>query len=131
MNKVLISNNSLVKNEYENSICVEFTDTDLIGVLLHVRDKIHKGYKLLTHPLSGSIKPNESPFKTVLLSQGDAAGLRQGTGFQPQTDFQSVEIIEECIHTAQKFPQKQLNPEHLFDMQIIDLELIKSAVNSY
>jgi len=115
MKQVIITNNPLVENEYKTSSQVEFTDTDVLGVLLRVRDLVHKGYGLLTHPLSGSIKPNESPYKTVILAKGTV------------TDFQAVEIIEKSIVTVKKFPQKEIKPEHLRDMQIVDLDFIKTA----
>ncbi|MCL2628655.1 MAG: GrdX family protein [Oscillospiraceae bacterium] len=116
MNEVIITNNPLVEKEYKRGFSVELKDTDLLGVLLHVRDLIHKGYELLTHPLSGSIKPNETLYKTVLLRKNN------------KTDFQSVEIIEKCIETVKKFPPKQIGQNHLHDMQTVDLEHIKTAM---
>ena len=115
MKKVIITNNPLVESEYKNTVQVDFSETDVHGVLLQARDLIHNGYKLLTHPLSGSIKPNESPYKTVILVEGH------------QTNFESVEVIEKSIATVKKFPQKEIKPEHLKDMQIIDLDHIKTA----
>jgi len=122
MKQVIITNNPLVENEYKSSNYVEFTDTDLLGVLLHVRDMIHKGYKLMTHPLTGSIKPNESPYKTIILKQ------TKETEIQPKTDLQSVKIIEDSITTVKKFPVKKLLAEYINDMQIVDLEHIKAAM---
>jgi len=114
---ILVTNNPLVQAQYQDDFQVVFLDTDLIGTLTHIRDKIHKGHKLLTHPLSGSIKPNESPYKSVLLSAATK-----------ETDPQSVTIIEESIITAKKFPQKTIPEKHLKDMQTVDLSLIRSAL---
>jgi len=114
---ILVTNNPMVESQYKNMYQVEYLEVDLLGVLTHVRDCVHKGYKLLTHPLSGSIKPNESPYKSVLIS--DNSGV---------TDAQSVSIIEECIQTAQKFPSKHIIEEYLYDLQTIDLTLIQSAL---
>ena len=135
---ILVTNNPLVEAQYSSRFKVVFLSTGLTGVLTHVRDYVHKGHKLLTHPLSGSVKPNETPYKSVLLSaaagiDGTAAAAEitaaAGTaGAQAETDFQSVSIIEECITAAQKFPPKQIPEDYLHDLQVVDLALIQSAL---
>jgi len=114
---ILVTNNPQVKTLYQSALHVEFLDTDLLGVLTHIRDMIHKGHRLLTHPLSGSIKPNESPYKSVLISNTPKT-----------TDLQSVTIIEECIQTVQKFTLKQIPEQYLNDLQLVDLSLIRTAL---
>ena len=113
----LVTNNPLVKAQYQSELKIKYLDADLLGILTHIRDLVHKGHKLLTHPLSGSLKPNESPYKSVLLSDNTE-----------KTDPQSVSIIEESILTAQKFPTKHIPEKHLYDLQTIDLALIQSAL---
>ena len=115
--EILVTNNPLVYSNYKNNKNVEYIETDLIGVLTHVRDSIHKGSVLLTHPLSGSIKPNETPYKTIILKTGNT-----------DTDMQSVKIIEECILTVNKFAPKVILDKYKEDMQMVDLSLIKSAL---
>jgi len=113
---ILVTNNPLVQEQYQSTFRVAFLDTDLSGIFTYVRDLIHKGHKLLTHPLSGSIKPNESPYKSVIVS-----------GTSAVTDAQSVCVIEDCIETAKKFPQANIKEKHLPDMQLLDLSLIKAS----
>ena len=132
---ILVTNNPLVEAQYSSRFKVVFLNTGLDGVLTHVRDYVHKGHKLLTHPLSGSVKPNETPYKSVLMSAAagaaGAAGTAEATGAtgaQAGTDFQSVCIIEECIITVNKFPQKQIPEEYLHDLQVVDLALIQSVL---
>ena len=126
---ILVTNNPLVQAQYQDDFRVIFLDTDLIGVLTHTRDKIHNGHQLLTHPLSGSLKPNESPYKSVLLTEEIKQPDPQSkTNQHPKTDTQSVTIIEESIITAKKFPQKTIPEEHLKDMQTVDLSLIRAAL---
>ncbi len=62
-----------------------------LDVLKYVRDRIHEGHKLLTHPLSGSVKPNETVYKTIMISDK-----------QEVLDFDSLKLIEESIATAKK-----------------------------
>ena len=67
MKSKVITNNPLVKERLSNKIDVEYYDVEYISLLIKVRDKIHIGHKLLSHPLSGSIKPNETPYKSVII----------------------------------------------------------------
>ena len=114
---ILVTNNPLVEAHFKEVFCVKFIDSDLQGVLTHVRDLIHKGHRLLTHPLMGSVKPNESPYKSVMLTSK--------TGV---TDTQSVSIIEECIQNVQKFNPKVIPEQYLNDLQMVDLSLIRTAI---
>ena len=114
---ILVTNNPMVKEKCQSKLEVEYLDADLLGILTHIRDRVHKGYKLLTHPMSGSVKPNESPYKSVLISDNP-----------DNIDPQSVCIIEESIQTVCKFPKKHIPEKHLHDLQTIDLALIRSAL---
>ncbi|MTI69565.1 MAG: GrdX protein [Firmicutes bacterium] len=121
MKEIIITNNPLVKEELEKIIEVEYYNTDYMEILKKVRDRIHKGHKLLTHPLSGSVKPNETPYKSIMVSM-DKGDL----------DTDSLITIENSIHTAKKFIEDLKTPdwseEILFDFQTIDLTLIKNAI---
>ena len=99
---LLITNNPKVNEKYADKYETLFIDDSIETVFKTVRDHIHRGHKLLTHPLSGSVKPNENPYKTVLLTK--ALG---------KTDNDSVMIIEQCILTAQKFEKRVIHERHL------------------
>jgi len=96
---------------------VEFYDTDCLGVFTAVRDKIHLGHGLLTHPLSGSVKPGETPYKTVIVTREKNA-----------LDERSLSIIEESIQTCIKLKaqtaKREPSGETLADFQLIDYNLI-------
>lgn len=123
MKKVLITNNPLVKDKFSNEMDVEYFEVEYLGILEKVRDRIHLGNKLLTHPLSGSVKPYETPYKSVLV------GVAQG-----QVDMESLMIIEQSIDTAKKFMNnKQItewNDEIKEDFQVIDHSLIENALRN-
>ncbi|MDR2598838.1 MAG: GrdX family protein [Oscillospiraceae bacterium] len=111
--ELLITNNPLAKSMLNEKYEVIHINSDLVGVLIYCRNKIHEGHKLLTHPLSGSIKPNENPYKSVILSKKTK-----------ETDTQSVKIIEEAIITAKKFPKIHINPQYDEDYRMIDVSLV-------
>ena len=85
---IIITNNPLVRDKRSESE-VEFYDTDYLGVLKAARDKIHLGHGLLTHPLSGSVKPGETPYKTVVLTREKGV-----------LDEKALAIIEASIQTC-------------------------------
>ena len=117
----IITNNPLVRDELGQTYEVEFYDISYEDILRKVRDYIYEGYELLTHPLSGSVKPNETPYKSVMVSIS-----------KKQTDMQSMKIIESAILSCGKFRFKsdQYAPQVYEDFRLIDYTLISSALPS-
>lgn len=93
-----------------------------MDTLIAIRDHIHEGFQLLTHPLAGSMKPNQTPYRTVMLEKAAAM------------DYRSLELIESCILSAQKFqkqrPTPRWNDKILDDFRTVDLSFIKHVVSS-
>lgn len=119
---LVITNNPMSKNELEKKYDVIFVKGSTMDVFKKVRDYIHKGHKLLTHPLMSSIKPNETPYRTIILS-------KEGNN---NIDIQSLGYIEESIHLAQKFINISGIPNWsesvLEDFRLIDYDLISHAL---
>jgi len=115
---ILITNNPLVEERYKAGFQVEHLES-LDDVLIRARDRVHDGHRLLTHPLSGSLKPNETPYKTVLVS-----------GARSEPDERSVLIIEESLLFARGFPPRHIPERYLPDLQTVDLSLIRSALET-
>jgi hypothetical protein len=102
---------------------------EYIDVLERVRDYVHKGHTLLTHPLSGSIKPYETPYKSVIVSL--KSDVKDGVY---QVDPQSLKIIEESLETTRKFQrdhkERAYTDRHHEEFMIIDLHIIDSGIES-
>lgn len=117
---ILITNNPLVRNKLEKSFNLEYCQVSYLELLKLVRDRIHLGYRLLTHPLSGSVKPSETPYKTVIISKCDSFHI------------DSLMIIENSISTARKLLKggdiPNWNEKILEDFQVIDLSLIEGVI---
>ena len=114
---LLITNNEFFKDAIKrNDVTVEYIDIDYIGILKKARDLIHQNYRLVTHPLYGSVKPNETVFRSVILEKGD------------KFDTDSLMMIEESINTATKFMNiskpKRWPPEILDDFRVVDFDII-------
>lgn len=122
MTKVVITNNKDVYEKYNEKFEFVFSeDYSYREILEIVRAKIHEGYELLTHPLSGSVKPNETPFKSIIMSKEKG-----------NLDYQGLNIIEESIMTFDKFYENKKTPNWtervLEDFRVIDFSLIDNVI---
>ncbi|PSJ31313.1 glycine reductase [Peptostreptococcus russellii] len=122
---LLITNNEkfLESEEFltSNKIELKFLDNkDYIGVLEYSRNLIHEGYELLTHPLYGSVKPNETIYRTLILKAGK------------ELDFNSLSLIEDAIETANKFKKNKITPlwteSVKDDFRVIDYDLMSKTI---
>ena len=118
---MVITNNPLVWDRLKETRHVVYREISYEEILREVRDRIHEGHSMLTHPLSGSVKPNETPYKSIMISAERRA-----------IDGESVALIESAIHACGKFEFKsdRYKPEVYKDFQIIDCTLIESGMAS-
>ena len=115
----IITNNPLVSEKYKN-IAVSH-DCSVEAIFKLTRDEIHLGAVLINHPLSGSVKPNESPYKSLVVSTK-----------RENLDADSLKWIEsalEVLYKLQKLDRK-LPDSVLADFQLIDLDLLDSAITA-
>lgn len=120
---MIITNNSLVCDKFNKSRSVVFVDGGYMDVLRNVRDRIHKGSKLISHPLMGSVKPNETPYRTIIIRNSEE-----------NLDIDSLSIIEDSIEACNKFLMNRQAPiwneKILEDFRFVDFKLIESALSS-
>ena len=122
---LVVTNNPLCARGVSQAHELSFYEgADLLGVLIAVRAKIHEGHTLVTHPLTSSLKPNETPYKTVLLR------------FQQESlCYESLDLIESAIRVYETFARNSrhvtwsdLPPNVLDDLALIDYDMIKEAI---
>ena len=123
---MIITNNPSVREHYKTRQTVVFVDGGYRDVLVQARDRVHRGHLLVTHPLMGSLKPNETPYRSVIL----------GDEILARADADSVMIIEEAILVFDRFavtarPDRGEGATEKMkeDFREIDLSLLKSAMN--
>lgn len=101
---LLITNNDKAEQFFRNckkkADVVYLADGTYLDVLREARDYIHRGCRLLTHPLCGSVKPNQTPFRSVLICEESTR----------EENFRSVELIEDSIEAACKFMRNRETP---------------------
>ena len=113
----IYTNNPTVRDKYPNFS--RFLEGDVMGVLIAVRDEIHKGAVLINHPQSGNFELNESPYKSIVLDKSKG-----------RLHFDSLQLIEHAISTLTRLPKVRhiYNETALEDFRVIDLDLVDSAV---
>jgi len=60
------------------------------GVLVALRDRVHLGARLLTHPLCGNLRPYQQPFRSALLALSSE-------GEPPSVCPSSLALVEEAL----------------------------------
>lgn len=118
----LISNNPLMKLGDLGE--VEFLNENNLQLFLMVRDEIEKGYKLVTHPLTGSIRPDITPYKSILLSKKK----------DKDADLESMKLINNAIRYTNDLYKLRSIPlsekwgdEFKEDFQFVDKDFIRYA----
>lgn len=119
---MVVTNNDKVFEELKDDYNIYYKDCSFREILLYVRDRIHEGHVLLTHPLSSSIKPNETPYKSIIISDK-----------KNKLDYDSLLIIENALLTFDKFAKDanhtvELTEKIRDDFKVVDLLIIKSAL---
>ena len=118
---MVITINPLVRSRLDDTHEVIYLELSYEELLKVVRDRIYEGHRLLTHPLSGSVKPKETPYKSVLISER-----------KEKVDGESVRLIENAILVCQKFQDKSkyYKEEVYKDFQLVDWTLLESGLAS-
>jgi hypothetical protein len=95
------------------------SDRDVIET---VRDLVHQHYRVLTAPLAGSVKPWETPYRSVMVSTSKGSAI----------DETSLELVEFALMVIRQSKERleTTKPSIDSDFQTIDLSLIESAFPS-
>ena len=113
---VIITNNPDVKEKYPD-IC-EYISGSVRDVFKRVRDEIHKGARLVSHPISGSLKPGQIPYKSVAITPAKNGDI----------DLRSLAYIEDSIEIYRLTARK--SDSFQSDYKVIDLDLINSVLHA-
>ena len=117
----LITNNPKFIEENLKDIEIEYEDVSYIDILRKVRDYVHENWEIVTHPLYGSVKPNETIYRTIVIKENNSL------------DITSVNLISDAILTFKKFRNNREVPQWTDrvkdDFSVIDHDLIINAIN--
>jgi len=112
---VIITNNPTVAEEHDH---VLFVEGSVEEILTKVRDFVHEGYELISHPLPASLRMMFSPYRSVILGQK-----------LEKVDFLSAEIIEDSIIKYKSHMDvRKTDTINGDDYKMIDQLLLESAL---
>lgn len=117
----IVTNNPLVETCMGASYDVRlFPESSYREILIRVRNLIYGGHRLYTHPLAGSVKPNETPYRSIVVSRRPGALCAE-----------DVEMIANAVTAYDKFAPRQrpLTDALLQDLQLIDYVLLAGALD--
>lgn len=118
---ILVTNNDRAAKKYAEVVQEVCMMDSYKEVLEKVRDLIHTHHKLLTHPQASSLKPNQTPYRSILLySKGE------------QDNVSDILLIEEAIGTYEKWAEIKKTPKYnekiAYDYKTIDLSMIENVI---
>lgn len=117
MEYCILTNNPLVaKSQWKQ---VEYYNCGIKELYQKMREQLEQGYRLFTHPLSGSIRPDVTPYKTVILQ----ASKQEHSG--------DIQCLDRAISYMEGLPgNKRIYSEsEAEDFQFVDYDIIQNVVN--
>jgi len=82
-----ISNNPHLRGRVAH---LELIDGNALDVLTASRDRIHCGWRLASSPFYGNFKPDQQPYRTIVLYEDRAADIAS-------VDLESLRLIEDAM----------------------------------
>ncbi len=115
MQHIIVTNNQLVAEKYEN---VSW-QSSLAEILIQVRDRIHQGHELVSHPLPASLRMIYSPYKSIIVS-----------GEPGDINHEHTQIIENSIAEYEKrMKTRKADAVNGEDYKKMDLLLLESVLD--
>lgn len=112
----LITNNDCVYEKYKNDLEVILLKT-YEEVLLKTRDLVYDRHVLLTHPQASSLKPNQTPYRSVVVyPKGE------------EDNMKDIMLIEKCIETFRQWQDIAKTPDSYEDKVANDFKTIDLSV---
>ena len=118
---ILVTNNDRVYEKYKDTMKVLYMQS-YEEVLVKVRDLVYDRHVLLTHPQASSLKPNQTPYRSVIVYPK-----------RKEDNTEDILLIEKCLETYyqwQKIASKPKKYEERVaeDFKTIDLSVIDNVI---
>lgn len=120
-NLYVVTNNPIFFESEFRTFRTKRVDGSFEDVLLLVRDMVHQGYELISHPLGASIRMMYSPYRSILV----------GEKTETLNSF-FAEVIENSIEMYRKNTEHRIiDHKNEKDYALIDQHLLLEAVKEY
>lgn len=111
-----MTNNDRVYEKYKDITNVILLDT-YEDVLIKVRDLVYDRHRLLTHPQASSLKPNQTPYRSVAVyPKGE------------EDNMKDIMLIEKCIETYRQWQEIAPTPANYEERVANDFKTIDLSV---
>ncbi len=121
---VCISNNPNLKGHVKS---LDYLDAGALDVLKAGRDLIHLGWELLADPLYGNFKPNQQPYRSLILKKDNIVTM--------PLNMESLNLIENAIEIykgASRLAMPGDLPEKTDDdFRYLDFVLLEETFHQY
>ena len=118
---IIITNNDRVYEKYKKEMQVILLDS-YEDVLIKTRDMVYNRHILLTHPQASSLKPNQTPYRSVVVyPKGE------------EDNMKDIMLIEKCIETYRQWQEIAPTPKNYAekvanDFKTIDLSGVENII---
>lgn len=118
---ILVTNNDRVYEKYKDQMTVILLDT-YEEVLIKARDLVYDRHVLLTHPQASSLKPNQTPYRSIVVyPKGE------------EDNIKDIMLIEKCLQVFAEWQEIAPSPEKYEgkvanDFKTIDLSVIDNII---
>ena len=118
---ILVTNNDRVYEKYREDMEVLLLDS-YRDVLLKVRDLVYDRHILLTHPQASSLKPNQTPYRSVIVYPGSG-----------EDAMKAILLIEKCLEVYRRWQEIAPSPASYpkkveDDFKTIDLSIVQNVM---
>ena len=118
MKYTIVTNNPAVKKEFNNVLFIDGTYED---VLIKVRDMVHQGVELISHPLGASIRMLFSPYFSIIVGEK-----------KDKFNDYHIETIESSIINYRNVNEgRKTDMKNAHDYALIDAELLKASLKAF
>ena len=113
----LVTNNDRVYEKYKD-VCNVILMENYEAVMIKVRDLVYDRHVLLTHPQASSLKPNQTPYRSIAVYP---RGKEDNT--------KDIMLIEKCLEVYYQWQEIAPSPERYEpkvdnDFKTIDLSVV-------
>ena len=112
--KFIVSNNPAVLKSFPKCIAVPGSPLD---VMREVRIRVQRGFRLIGHPLAGSIRLLRNPYRTVVLGSPEMG-----------VDDRDLMLVEEAFWRLSQRTFDGVPETLLSDYRSVDLELVQVLI---
>ena len=118
---ILVTNNDRVYEKYKDTIKIILLNT-YEEVLIKVRDMVYDRHLLLTHPQASSLKPNQTPYRSVVV-------YPKGN----EDNMKDIMLIEKCVQVYYEWQEIAPSPVKYADkvandFKTVDLSVVENII---